>query len=89
MRLTIHAKPGARKSELEVMQDGSLRVWIHGQPADGEANKELIRFLSEILDIRKSAVTIISGANGRFKIVEVEIEEGLLAQKLAPFKATS
>ncbi len=86
MKLTVHAKPGARKNQLEVLKDGSLRVWIHAQPADGEANKMLISFLAEILDIRKSAVTILSGSTGRFKIVEVEMDEVLMAQKLEPYK---
>jgi uncharacterized protein (TIGR00251 family) len=44
-----------------------VRVRLLAPPVDGQANDELIRFLSEQLDVPRSAVQLVSGANSRSK----------------------
>lgn len=45
---------------------------IAAPPEKGKANRALIDFLSDLLDVRKSAVTIVKGETGRDKLIAVE-----------------
>lgn len=60
------------------MHGESLKIRIKGPPVDGKANRELVRFLAEMLDIPQGQITIIRGASGRRKAVAVE---GLTAER--------
>ena len=51
--------------------EGTLRVKITAPPVDEAANRELIRFLAKILEIRKSDICIVSGNHSRSKRIEV------------------
>lgn len=86
MRLTIHAKPGARENSIEYLKDGSLRVWLKAAPVDGKANVELLEILADALGTKKKFLRIHSGASGRYKLVDVEMEEAVVLERLAPFK---
>jgi len=52
--------------------EGAIRVRIAAPPVEGKANKELIAFISRKLALKKSAVTIESGASSRRKTVRIE-----------------
>ena len=41
---------------------------VAAPPMDGEANTELIRFMAQVLGLRKSDVTLDSGARSRNKV---------------------
>lgn len=86
MRLTIHAKPGARKQAVEFLADGSIRVWLRATPVDGKANDELIECMAKILGLKKKEVRIHTGANGRFKLLDVDITEEAAKSKLEQYK---
>ena len=60
------------------MHGTSLKIRIKSSPVDGKANRELVRFLAEILDIPQGQITIIRGASGRRKTVAIE---GLTAER--------
>ncbi len=49
-----------------------LRIYLTAVPVDGKANKELIKLLSEELNISKSKINIIKGEKSKEKIIEVE-----------------
>lgn len=70
--LTVHVQPGARKSEAVSFDGMVLRVKIAAPPVEGKANKELIAFLSERLDIKKGALSILRGQTSRDKVIAVE-----------------
>jgi uncharacterized protein (TIGR00251 family) len=70
--LTIRVTPRARKTEIgELMADGTLRIRIQQPPVEGKANDALIKFLSEILDVRKNRIEIVAGNRGLDKIISV------------------
>lgn len=50
----------------------SLKIKLTSAPVEGAANRALIGFLSKILDVKKSALTITSGHKSRMKRVFVE-----------------
>jgi uncharacterized protein YggU (UPF0235/DUF167 family) len=56
--LNILAKPGAKETRVTGIQTDAVAVRIGAQPVDGEANKELIRYVSKLLGVPKSDVTL-------------------------------
>jgi len=71
LSLTLHAQPGASRSEIVGPHGNALKVRIAAPAADNKANAALIEFLSETLGVPKSAISIRHGATGRRKVVEV------------------
>jgi uncharacterized protein (TIGR00251 family) len=70
--LTIRVTPRARKTEIgELMADGTLRIRIQQPPVEGKANQALVKFLAEILEVRKSRIEIVAGERGLDKIVSI------------------
>ncbi len=67
--LRVKVKPNAKKSEVSTMNPLTLR--IAAAPKEGEANKELVRFLAELLLVPKSAITITKGEAIPFKTLEI------------------
>ena len=49
----------------------ALKVKLTAPPVEGAANKLLVEFLSEMLHVAKSRVSIISGQSGRNKLVKI------------------
>lgn len=71
MRLTIHVKPNAKKTEIVSRELGVLTIKLHAPATEGKANEELIDFLSEEFDVPKSCVEIVKGMTSKVKVVEI------------------
>ena len=83
-RITVRLTPRAGRDAIEGWRDGMLRVRVAAAPVDGAANAALIRLLAKALSIAPSRVTIVSGASGRTKVVEVEgLDADAMVAKLA------
>ncbi len=54
------------------MGDGTVKIRLKAPPVDGKANKELIEFLSDILDVPPSRIEIVAGQTHRNKLVAIE-----------------
>ncbi len=67
VRLQIIAKPQAKKTALIKISEQGLHIAIHAKPHKGEANKELISFLSTLFDVPKSQIILKSGENSKHK----------------------
>jgi len=82
-RLTVHVQPNAGRNMLVDLKDGILRMKINASPVEGKANRELVGFLSDILEIRKSNIKINRGLTGRKKVITINgIEHGQLMKML-------
>lgn len=71
VRILVFAVPRASKTSVEGLHDGRLRVRIAAPPVDGEANRELVRFFAQLLEVSKSDVSVEQGSTGRRKTVEI------------------
>jgi uncharacterized protein len=49
-----------------------LQIKIAAPPEKGKANKELTDFLSRLLDVKKSSITIVKGDTGRNKNIAIK-----------------
>ncbi|XP_033935576.2 UPF0235 protein C15orf40 homolog, partial [Pseudochaenichthys georgianus] len=50
----------------------AVGVSIAAPPTDGEANTELIRYLAEVLDLKKSHISLDKGSRSRDKVIRVD-----------------
>ncbi|ELA48176.1 TIGR00251 family protein [Vavraia culicis subsp. floridensis] len=72
--LNLVIRPGSNCTGLTRIQDGQLHVDVNAVPEKNKANKEVIRFISTLLKVDKSSVSIVSGLKSRNKIVMVRDE---------------
>lgn len=69
--LTIYAKPNAKKTNIVGITEQRLNIAVKAKPVEGEANKEIIRFLSKLLKIPQKQITIVSGIKSRQKKIQI------------------
>jgi len=67
LRLMVLIQPRASRNELVGIHDGRLKIRLKAPPVDGEANAELVAFLSKALALPKGAILLESGQTGRRK----------------------
>ena len=87
--LSIRVTPKARRTEFSgIREDGTIRIRVSAPAVEGKANKELIKFLSKVLKVRKNQIEIIAGEKGLDKIVSIVGMSAEQAQEriLANFK---
>ncbi|AGG06751.1 MULTISPECIES: DUF167 domain-containing protein [Dehalococcoides] len=68
-KVNLKIIPSARKNELAGYENGLLKLKIAAQPEKGKANKELIDYLSDLLDTPKAEIEICHGHTGRNKVL--------------------
>ena len=70
-RLVLQVAPRARATAVAGRYGAAIKLRVAAPPVDGAANAELVRFLAERLGVSRNAVTIVAGASGPRKTVEV------------------
>lgn len=70
--LQVKVRPNSRVCGLEELSDGSWQARVKAPPVDGKANRELLVLVARHFKLRKSQVSIKSGASGRMKLVVIE-----------------
>ena len=54
------------------MRDGAFVIRVAAPPVEDAANRALIEFLSDILQVPRRAIRILGGEHGRQKRVDVD-----------------
>ena len=66
--LKVVAKPGSKKQLLLLdSEEKFLAVAVKAPPDKGKANKEIVKFLAQTLDLPSSAMSIVHGQTSRDK----------------------
>jgi uncharacterized protein (TIGR00251 family) len=65
--LSIHAQPGARRTEIAGLHGDALKIRVAAPALEDRANEALIAFIAEKLGIAKRDVMLASGAKSREK----------------------
>jgi uncharacterized protein YggU (UPF0235/DUF167 family) len=82
-RFLVLVTPRASTNTIDALHDGSVRVRVTAAPADGAANRALIRLLADSLGIAPGRHSIVAGASARRKVVQVrEIRPDDVASRL-------
>src|SRR4030042_2779277 len=79
----VKVVPAGSRTSFEGIYDGMLKIKLSAAPEKGKANKALIDFLADKLDVKRKSVKIISGLTSKVKQVAVEqISVQMLAERL-------
>ncbi|WP_413559716.1 DUF167 domain-containing protein [Bdellovibrio sp. HCB209] len=82
VRLHLFIQPKSSKNQIVGPHNGLLKIKIAAPPVDGEANAELIEFLSKLFKVPKRSITLVKGDTGRTKTVDIDGINLENAQKL-------
>lgn len=84
LKLSIHATPGARRTEAAGAHGDALRVRLGAPPVDGKANAALIDWAAAAFGVPRKQVELLHGAAGRQKVLGVSFDSAdarLVAQE--------
>jgi uncharacterized protein (TIGR00251 family) len=56
--INVRAKPGSKENAIVDVLDDAISIKIAAPPVDGEANKELISYVAELLKIKSRDVVL-------------------------------
>ena len=70
--LQIRVIPRSPRTCVDGRRGDAILIRLNAPPVDGAANDALIAFLSEVLDVPRRAIAIVSGQTSRDKRVRVE-----------------
>jgi len=71
IKIWVQVHPNARRNEVQGEKDGIWQLKIAAPPVRGRANQELINFLSDVLQVSKSSLTIEKGLSRRRKLIDI------------------
>jgi hypothetical protein len=69
--LTIHAQPGAKRTEVAGVHGSALKIRVASPPVEGRANDELRRFLAYAFGVPLRNVALLRGETGRRKTLRI------------------
>jgi len=72
VKISVQAKPNAKTSAITETNNEYIGVAIAAPPRDGEANEELISFMSQVLNIKKQHIQLDKGSKSRLKTLLVD-----------------
>jgi uncharacterized protein YggU (UPF0235/DUF167 family) len=74
VRLEIHVKPGASRTEVGGEYDGALVVRVAEPAEGGRATKAALRAVADALTLPRRSVTLVRGSTSRHKVIDVDTE---------------
>ena len=84
-RISLHVYPNAPRNEIVGFSDGVLGVKVAAPPVKGQANRELVAFLSQVLGVGKSRMAILKGHTSRNKLISVrDLSQEEVLKRLLP-----
>lgn len=77
MNIEIKVVTNAKKREI-LREGAGLKVRLMSLPIEGRANEELIEYLSDIFNIKKSEVRILRGDRDKRKLISLPVDEAAI-----------
>lgn len=74
-RLELSVVPNAKRTAVDGLHDGALRVRLAAPPVDGKANDALLRWLADELGVPRRALELVRGTSARRKAVEIDLPQ--------------
>ena len=82
LELRVHAQPGARRTEVQGLHAGAIKIKLQARPVEGAANEALLQFLAEALQVPRRRCVLVSGESSRQKRVRIESPDHALAERV-------
>jgi len=67
--IQVHLQPRASRNEIVGIVEQGLKIRLNAPPVDDRANRQLVEFLAETLDLPKRDVVLLRGQKSRSKTV--------------------
>ena len=84
-RISLHVYHNDPRNEIVGFSDGVLGVKVAAPPVKGQANRELVAFLSQVLGVGKSSMAILKGHTSRNKLISVrDLSQEEVLKRLLP-----
>jgi len=71
VRFRVRVQPRSSQPGVAGLHGDALKVRVGAAPVDGAANDAVVEVIAEALGVPRRAVTIVSGATSRSKVVQV------------------
>jgi uncharacterized protein len=68
----VQVLPRSSQCKLVGCQGDFIKIKITAPPVDGRANEECIRFLADVLGVKKDQVQILSGLKAKKKVIAIQ-----------------
>ena len=69
--MMIYCQPGAKKTEVQGLHDGRLKIRLAAPPVEGKANDALIAWVSKLIRLPQHSIRLVSGELSRVKRLEL------------------
>ena len=79
MNIEVKVTAGAKSNSFK-FENGAYSIRIMAKAIDGKANKAIIEFLADELNIKKKDIDILKGEKSIKKIIAINIEENKLKE---------
>jgi len=83
--ITVQVQPNASQNKITRFEQGVWYLRIAAPPIKGRANQELLKFLSDILGVSKSSLTIEKGMTSKRKLISIRgLSQNQVMRQLEP-----
>jgi uncharacterized protein len=74
MAVLVEIKVVPRSGRQQLLRDkgGTIKCFLKSPPEDGKANRELIRFISSLLNLPQNTISILQGLTSPKKVLKIE-----------------
>jgi uncharacterized protein (TIGR00251 family) len=81
--IRVRVIPAASRNEIVPLDRYEWRLRLTAPPVEGKANRLMVEFLAERLDVHRSQIRLLKGATSRNKIVEIRgLNESEISERL-------
>jgi len=82
LRIAIRVRPGASRVGVGGVVAERLLVRVNARAVDGKATEAALRAVADAFGVRPTAVSLLSGATTRDKLVAVDGDDAALTARL-------
>lgn len=82
MKLQVKVAPGSRLDAVRQLADGTFQIKIREVPEGGKANQYLVKYLSKVLKLPLSSITLTRGNTSSVKLFAINAGEAKVYQQL-------
>lgn len=86
VRLSIRVRPGSPRTAVGGTYGDSLVVRVSAPAVDGRATAAALRALAEAFGVPNAAVTLVTGATSRDKVVAITGDPATISQRAATLR---
>ncbi len=80
--IKITVVPNSSQTLIIGVLDGALKIKLNSPPIEGKANKEVICFLSKLINVPKTSIKIFKGEKNKAKTLFIEGDIAVLQEKI-------